>query len=286
MKAATIILNFNDSLRTAKLAHEIITYKSIEKVLIVDNKSVDNSVTILKSEFSCSKIHILELDKNYGYSKGNQIGIDFIRSNFSAIDFIVIANPDVYFEENFIITVMNKLQNSNRYLLMTGLMIDDPNLTFSRFAYWRRTKYIDDLCSMFFIFRKICTTKYLKSNYAIDELIDVDTIPGSLFVIDVSKLNFQLFDTSVFLYYEEDIIAEITRRNGYRLGIVNNVSFIHNHIPLTKHGKQYRYLLESMRYYQINYNKIGLMKRLILSIAMKLSQLENGLSGLFRKRVK
>ena len=47
------------------------------QIVVIDNKSTNDSLSELKNNFSNEDILFLENDKNYGYAKGNNIGVEF-----------------------------------------------------------------------------------------------------------------------------------------------------------------------------------------------------------------
>ena len=56
-----VIINYNDSDTTIKLLNNIKDYKVLKEIVIVDNKSTDESVKILK-KFTNDKITLLVND--------------------------------------------------------------------------------------------------------------------------------------------------------------------------------------------------------------------------------
>ena len=92
MKTAIIILNYNDLETTKNMLNLIKDYKILDLIVIVDNKSLDNSYQELK-KFENSKIKVLETDKNLGYAYGNNYGLNYLENK--NIDNVIISNPDV-----------------------------------------------------------------------------------------------------------------------------------------------------------------------------------------------
>ena len=66
-KVGMIILNYNDLQTTKKYINNIKDYKVLDKIIIVDNKSTDNSYEELK-KLSNDKISVIETDDNKGYA--------------------------------------------------------------------------------------------------------------------------------------------------------------------------------------------------------------------------
>tara|TARA_B110000495_G_scaffold202934_1_gene224665 strand:+ start:1248 stop:2294 length:1047 start_codon:yes stop_codon:yes gene_type:complete len=91
-----IILNYNAGNLLLECVKSIINsnYKKLE-IIIVDNVSKDNSHKICKKKFT--DIILIENKKNLGYCGGNNIGIEQANG-----EFIVILNPDVIVESNWL----------------------------------------------------------------------------------------------------------------------------------------------------------------------------------------
>ena len=65
-----VILNFNDGETVARLVHMIHDYDYLEKIVLVDNHSTDDSweqLQVLKDE----KVELIRTEKNGGYGYGN-----------------------------------------------------------------------------------------------------------------------------------------------------------------------------------------------------------------------
>jgi hypothetical protein len=68
------------------------------EIIIVDNGSVDGSVDFVRNKFSRNyQIRIIELDKNYGFAKPNNMGIRYSNGKF-----ILFLNNDTIVTKNFL----------------------------------------------------------------------------------------------------------------------------------------------------------------------------------------
>ena len=67
-----VIINYNTSKLTKRLVKNIKDYKSISKIIIVDNASTDNSYKILK-KIENDKLEVVKADTNKGFSAGMNI---------------------------------------------------------------------------------------------------------------------------------------------------------------------------------------------------------------------
>ena len=95
MKLSIIILNYNTKDYLIKcLASLKETIKGIEtEVIVVDNGSMDGSQTYINAN-KILKIQLIENNNNYGFAKGNNIGI-----KESLGDYVLLLNPDVVIPE-------------------------------------------------------------------------------------------------------------------------------------------------------------------------------------------
>ena len=95
-----IVLNWNGKRFLNKCIGSLLIqkYPSYE-VLLVDNASDDGSVTYVRELFgNPSKLRILSLNENYGFSKGNNIGI----KSCCESEYIIVLNNDTEVKDNFV----------------------------------------------------------------------------------------------------------------------------------------------------------------------------------------
>ena len=67
MKTAVVILNYNGAEHLKRFLPEVIKTTSDADIVVADNGSTDNSLSILESY---SDVKVIELDKNYGFAEG------------------------------------------------------------------------------------------------------------------------------------------------------------------------------------------------------------------------
>ena len=84
MKTGIVILNYNDSNTTAEIINRIKNYNVLDLIVVVDNKSTDDSYTLLK-EYENEKIKVIQADSNNGYGAGNNIGARYLVENMLII---------------------------------------------------------------------------------------------------------------------------------------------------------------------------------------------------------
>lgn len=99
-KYGIVVLNYLNYEDTIECLHTIRkqTIKDIP-VVVVDNGSNNESVTILKKEINkFEKMYFIESQENLGFAKGNNLGITYLRNNLK-IDNVFLCNNDLVFSE-------------------------------------------------------------------------------------------------------------------------------------------------------------------------------------------
>lgn len=272
MKIGLVILNYNDWQSVVSLLSVIGNYSCIDKIVIVDNLSTDNSFCELKKILN-EKCILLSADRNGGYSYGNNIGIKYLIDNYQS-DIIFIANPDVCFEEDFLLHIIACFQKNSDYAVLTGIMHDTYNLPMRMSL--TIPHYINTILDCSFIGRKI---NQLCAFYKIDynkEVIEVETVPGSFWGIRSKILKeIGFLDENVFLFYEENILGLRLRELGYKEGILTRDSYLHKHSVSIKKSldivKGHKIYLESKYYFEKKYRKLNKVQDLLLRVMMKYS---------------
>ena len=97
-KIGIVILNYLNYKDTIECIESIYDMQyNIEGIVVVDNHSYNESYNILKNRFRQYKnITIIRTKKNYGFAKGNNVGIRVVKKNYN-VDFVFVVNNDVVF---------------------------------------------------------------------------------------------------------------------------------------------------------------------------------------------
>lgn len=287
MTAGIVILNYNDNASTITLADSIKDYGSLERVLIVDNCSSDNSYKVLSEHYEGSpKVEVLLSERNGGYSYGNNFGANYLIDKYN-IDIILIANPDVLFDESVVIRMKEVFERHNEYAVLSAVMTR-PDGTVDKAPYRDLFSYSHDLFDNSLLVRRMV---YEKKHFLVDHsksVQDVEVIQGSFFAIraDVFR-RIKGLDDNIFLYYEEMILAKKLKDAGYKTGLLTNYTYLHNHstsiMKSMKRIKIWRAVLKSKYYYQKNYNHINYAQMVLLKIGGGISTFEKIIIEVFRK---
>lgn len=118
-KVSLVIVNYNgrqyledcmDSIKKSSYSFEMID------TIVVDNASSDKSVDFIKTDYPWVKI--IELDKNYGFAKANNIGAENARG-----DYIVFLNNDTVVAENWLYPLINDMESDRTVGAASGKIL-------------------------------------------------------------------------------------------------------------------------------------------------------------------
>lgn len=281
-----LVLNYNDSETTFRFIEKVKTYKIINKIVVVDNLSTDNSYEKL-SKLTNDKIVLIQSEKNGGYGAGNNFGIRYLVNNSDA-NFILLSNPDVIIEESAIEKTYEFLKNHCEYGLAAPFMCN-PRGEKQYNSAFRIPKRMQYIFSFGLLFSKIFHVSFYKNLDKVKEkYIDVDGLSGSCFMMNKNIMyQYGMFDENVFLYCEEIILSFKMKKANYKIALLPNESFIHNHsVSISKsfktRVKRHQLLVKSKLYVIKKYYHSNWFIYSIAWIFAKVSIFETWLSALIK----
>lgn len=228
-----ILLNYNDYEDTLKFVNEHSNLKELNKIIVVDNCSLDNSYFILQNIFkNNNKIDIIQSSNNGGYSSGNNFGIKYALKNYKPDNFI-IANPDTridYQNFNGFMRTVYHLTNTypNRLGIVAPMTVSlktsDVNVG------WKQPNILDDIISNLMVINKIKRKFIFKKRKYNKDYIKIDVVLGAFFLVTAkSIIDVGLFDDQTFLYCEENILSFKLKKKGYKNFVDLHTCYYHNH---------------------------------------------------------
>ena len=249
-----VIVNYNDYKTTKRLLDNIKDYKILKEIVVVDNKSTDNSLEELR-KLKSKKITIIDSGNNKGYSYALNVGCKYLIDKYKSLN-IVISNSDIVIESELDIKDLNSyISPKNVIVGPTIIQGNDLNRGFKIPSPWQDIKQN----IVFFGKRVLAKELSYPDNYYHKDISKVDTVSGCFFMIASKHLEeMGYFDENVFLYYEENIMGIKTKRLGKNIIVVNNVDVIHDHSvsidKSLKRIKKYDILKTSQEYFEKTYN--------------------------------
>lgn len=270
-----VVLNYNDANTTLDLLKRIEPMEIIDQIVLVDNKSTDNSLERLKEQES-NKVHVVCAKKNGGYGSGNNVGIGYLRKNYSC-DYIIIANPDVIFNESVIKKMVNEFDEDT--VIVAPLTLDSKKERQLPIA-WKVPTVKD-----YFLFSSIVLNKIFKpfqypTQFFNTDICEVDCVQGCLFMLNNSLIEDKLYDENIFLFFEESCIGKQFKDKGYKTKLLMNVDYIHNHsVSINKafnsEARKRKITLDSFYTYFEDYYTLSGFTKGIMRIYKKFIYIEN-----------
>lgn len=261
--AVMIILNYNDGRTAAKLALTVKDYACLDKIIVVDNHSSDDSLAYLRNTLLPSirgtdeaaagdayktadgnadgtvsgvqresRIDVIQAPENGGYAKGNNYGIRHALLN-GAPDYLFIANPDIMVDEQTLNAILENMKQHSEYGVMSCLVNQGYNV-------WRLPGFSGMLESLFLIWFNL-DKRAIKKRLAASALPleTVGVVEGSFFCM--KKTAYEAiggFDERTFLYAEEIILSKRLADCGFKVGVLTGERYDHFHSVSIK--KAYR----------------------------------------------
>lgn len=267
-------MNYNRGYLVKESVEIFAKYKTIDKIVIVDNVSSDNSIDILR-QIDNPKIDVFIQNHNLGYARGNNVGLRYLFEQLH-YDYAFIVNPDVFFTEEVINRIINALDNNPQYAVITSARIDpdskNPNLQYCRSYYGTYSQMILSILN-------ITRHYYLQPKYGVydfdinnHEVQEICLSPGSFFGVRLNIMKeVGYLDEGTFLYGEERCLAKRIEMKGYKEGFVSDVVYEHRHIrnSTTTNDislRSHKFMLDSQYYYAMKYLNIGVLRFKFLKI--------------------
>ena len=281
-KVGIVIVNYNRGKLVREMVQLFSRYDTITQIVIVDNCSTDDSRVLLRA-IEKGKVKCIYPGRNEGYARGNNIGIKFLREECKC-DYCFIVNPDVFFEENVIKSIVDAFEQHSEFAILTCARID-PLSTIPHLQY--TTRVFDTFWLQFLSYFNVARHYYLLKRYGVYQydaseicVKQIAVAPGSFFGIRMSTFpDGMILDEGTFLYGEEDLLAMRCRQLGVKEGFLSNVVYEHRHIQHSttlshKSIAPIKLAMRSKRYFQQKYLTLNLMQRIAISIAEKISLFE------------
>lgn len=226
---AIIVLNYLNYEDTIECVNSILSYTyPIKGIVIIDNNSTNNSVRKLRSCYKNNhNVKILKAGKNYGYAKGNNIGITYAREHWGVEYVLCVNNDTVFVQEEFFSELLNAYE--------PGIGVIGPQIRLANhrwqpllkaFADWKCIfiRYAANLCEYY----GANVLANILQGYLSTAKHSIIPIHGSaiLFTPDFFKCYEGFFDKT-FLYEEETILYFMCKAADFRQKVATGAIIIH-----------------------------------------------------------
>jgi len=210
-KVAVIVVNWKKYDITSSCIESILnSTNSNFKIILVDNESDNKKVKNFKYK---NEIEIIQNKKNEGFSKANNIGIDYaLKNNF---DYTILINNDTIVEKNLIEVLLKTAQAKNLSVVQPLI------LKYSGKEIWNAGGRINYFFGNFITRKKVGNS--LNSSHELTEWL---TGCCCLFKTKIFKEIGKL-DESFFAYYEDVDFSLRLKKHGYKIGFTSKTHIYH-----------------------------------------------------------
>lgn len=273
-KLAIVIVNYNDYETTKVLLDNIKDYNCLDKIVIVDNNSTDDSYKKLQ-KLKTDKIIIIKNNESRSYAAGLNLGAKYLINELKDCN-IIFSNSDIIVkDEKDLVTLSNDIDKF-KIGVVGPVIIEHEKENKGWPIPTPKQEILFNLPLISRYFKKKYLT-YNNSHYE-EDLSIVGAVSGCFFLVKSDLLKeINYFDENTFLYYEENILSKKVEKTSYQIAVDNKVKVIHNHSVTidkaeTKINK-YKILKNSQKYFVKEYLKATPLELFFLNITNKLSLL-------------
>ena len=267
---SVVLVNYHTVWRVIDIASKYSSFSIVSKIVIVNNETSEEERKIL-SKIQNPKIDVVFEVENLGYSKGNNSGISHLINAGIEPDYVIISNSDIDIDEFTIEKIIREMERYPEFAAMAPKQIDNNGnivpLRFIELGY----KRLFLLCFVIGLDKK--TEKYIKKYN--DNIFIQSFLHGSFFICrSKAFIDCGMFDPNVFLYGEEEILGKKISNLGYKLGVIEDLYYRHNHAyleePLFLRIQRKKIEFSSERYFFKKYLGASQVKMVYVHIFQKL----------------
>lgn len=208
MKVYTIIVTYNAIRWIDKCLREA-TKQS--EVVVVDNKSSDETVSYIADNFSTVKV--MPQQKNLGFGLANNVGINYALKQ--GADAVLLLNQDAIIQQDCVSNLVKAYTSNREYGIISPVHLNGNGsaLDFS----FQKLAYMSSLIS------DLITKNFTK------EIYDFKFINAAAWFIPKEVLCIiGGFDPLFFMYGEDDNFSQRVKYHGFKIGVIPNATIFHD----------------------------------------------------------
>jgi len=217
VKVLTIIVTYNGKKWVKKTILNVLNNTSITDILVIDNASSDDTVSLVKDlilncRLSRKRLKLIVLDNNLGFGQANNIGMIWaIKENYN---YVFLLNQDAWFIKGTLDDLVDIIEKHPNYGIVSPIHLNGyaTDLDFLFKTYISNTSLLADLL--------------LKRS---KDLYNVSFVNAAAWLVKtelISKIGG--FDPLFFHYGEDNDYVCRLQYFGYHIGITPNVYICHD----------------------------------------------------------
>lgn len=225
-----IIVNYNASTDLSQCVVSIFDAYHDADVIVVDNASTDDSLSLLESSFtSDSRLEILRNRQNLGFAVACNLGTRLAKGTY-----LLYLNPDCLIDEHTLPRLLTALTENPGAGMAGGLLLnpDGTEQAGGRRAIptpWRSLVRVFNLKGLERRFPKLFTDFNLHSQPLPNEVLEVEAISGACMLIRREALqDVGSLDEGYFLHCEDLDWCMRFRKKGWKILFVADARVVHH----------------------------------------------------------
>lgn len=254
-RTAIVVLNYMNYQETIACVESVLLQKNVSfRVVVVDNGSANESFQVLSEKYRHNRlVAVIKARKNYGFARGNNIGIRYARKRFRA-EFVLLLNSDTVMQDDHYIDTLLSYDGKGVGVIGSEIVLRNGR---KQKPYYEYVEFPATLIYYIYL---------LGGLYGIDALQDrmerllgkrkrERVLHGSAFMLTPSYFEayYGLYSRT-FLYSEEILLYILCRRAGLRQTYVEDTDIYHKEDQSSKFlfgngsSRQAKYALQSYKY--------------------------------------
>ena len=235
-----IILNYNGADDTIQCVNSLLQHLPEDpafEIVVVDNKSTDDSLSVIQSAFVHDEITVISSKENAGFAAGNNIGIRYALEKGEG--FICLLNSDTVAVSDFLTPCINVLKEDRSAAFVSPGIVDHYSGKF------QNTGLEISLMRTHASFINNDVTP----DSSLPERINCDMVSGCCMVFHTSlieKIGF--LPEYYFMYFEETEWCWKAKKKRYHAVSLPGIGLLHKgRVSFTGKNELYDYLYERNR---------------------------------------
>ncbi|MDV4341584.1 glycosyltransferase family 2 protein [Methanoculleus sp. YWC-01] len=227
----------------------------------------------------CCRLILIKNNENYGYARGNNIGIKFALYVLKS-EYILILNNDVIITDKEMLGKLTEAVNRNARIGAVSPVLRSTTGEIQRTCTGNIPGFLDFIFVYTFIGQRLfrenrILKRHFNYDYSFEQPKEFGVLGGSCILFRSQTLtDVGLFDENTFLYWEEYIIGRKLAERGWKLLLNPETGAVHKGESCIKNlnlKSWARYWsTKSELYYIENYAALNPVKRSIIRFALLL----------------
>lgn len=253
-KVAIVILNYLNYQDTIECISSIGKMKyDVAGIVIVDNGSANESYEVLKNLYKKEKkVSVVKARQNYGFAKGNNIGISIARKRYQA-DFVYVVNNDVVFEDTHFFEKLLSAYDDSTGVIGSRIILKNNVVQPRYFSYVTFPEVINRYVRFWLIQKDRLI--WIQGLPKLNENTRKEILHGcGLLFTPVFFKKYKGFYPRTFLYAEEDVLYLMCERYNMKQKYVEDAYIFHKEDQSSEMSFQnnskvkQKYVFESYKY--------------------------------------